>query len=209
MKQESNNFKISAAILAGGDARRLGKIAKGNIELGNGKTIIQQLIKEIGKAGISNVVIVANDLESYRNCGVKVILDIRAGIGPMGGIEAGLSYFASRSDAVMLVPCDMPNITAKEMLVLKEAFIETKEPVVFAETTGFFWHPLCAVVHNDVRQMVSSAIDKGQRKIRDVWKEVKAASVPFGNETAFFNINSLDDMNRWLRSSKNEKANLC
>jgi molybdopterin-guanine dinucleotide biosynthesis protein A len=99
----------------------------------------------------------------------------------------------------MFVPCDKPNISAKEMLALNEAFFETK---------GFFWHPLCAVVHNGLKEEISSAIDRGQLKIRDVWQQVKAVSVPFANETAFFNINSSIDMDKWIKT-ENEKANLC
>jgi len=210
MKSKSKKCVIAGAILAGGNASRLDGVAKGAIEVGNnGVSIIGKLIKELIESGISDIVIVANNSEPYRNCSVKIISDIRAGMGPMGGIESGLVHFADKSDAVMFVPCDMPNITAKELLLLKAAFMETKTPVVFAETTGFFWHPLCAVVHNDLRKVISSTIDKGQRKIRDVWKEVKAVSVPFDNETAFFNINSLEDMNSWLRSGKNEKADMC
>jgi molybdopterin-guanine dinucleotide biosynthesis protein A len=199
---------ISAAILAGGNGSRLGGIAKGAIEVGNGVSIICKLIKELTKLDISDTVIVANDSEPYRNCGVKVIPDIRAGIGPMGGIEAGLAHFAGKSDAVMFVPCDMPNITAKEMSALKEEFVETESPVVFAETAGFFWHPLCAIVHNDLKENISSAIDQGQRKIRNVWQQVKAITVRFPDETAFFNINNPADMNKW-RKAENEKANLC
>jgi len=209
MKSKSKKCVIAGAILAGGNARRLDGVAKGAIEVGDGVSIIGKLVKELIESDIGDIVIIANNSEPYRNCSTKIILDIRAGIGPMGGIEAGLVHFAGKSDAVMFVPCDMPNITAKELLVLKEVFIETKAPVVFAETTGFFLHPLCAVVHNVLREVISSAIDNGQRKIRDVWKEVKAVSVPFGNETAFLNINSLEDMNRWLRSTKNKKADMC
>ena len=207
MREELNRLEIGGIILAGGNARRLGGIAKGAIEVGKGVSIVEQLIKELAQAGIDNIVIAADDSKPYQDCGVKVISDIRVGIGPIGGIESGLAHFAGQSDAVMFVPCDMPNITAKEISALKKAFIETGAPVVFAETAGFFWHPLCAVVHNDLKEEISSAIDSGQRKIRDVWQQVKAVRVQFADETAFLNINSLADVNRW-RKAENEKANL-
>jgi molybdopterin-guanine dinucleotide biosynthesis protein A len=207
MTGKSKRYVIAGAILAGGNARRAGCIAKGMLKTDSGVSIIEYLINELSCAGISDIVIIANDPKPYQDYGVEIIADIRKGIGPMGGIESGLSYFSNRSDAVMFVPCDLPNITAKEMLALKEAFIETRAPVVFAETPGFFWHPLCVVVHNDLKEEISSAIDSGQRKIRDIWQQVKAVGVRFADETAFFNINTTADIGRW-RKAKNEDENL-
>ncbi len=193
---------IAAVILAGGNARRLDGIAKGTIEVGKGISIIERLIKELDKAGVNNIVIASDDSRPYQHCNVKVISDIRTGIGPIGGIESGLAYFADQSDAVMFIPCDMPNITAKEMLVLKKAFVESGAIAVFAETPGFFWHPLCAVVHNELRKEISASIDRGERKIQDVWQRVKAIRVQFSDETVFFNINSSADIDRWRKAEK-------
>ncbi|MHC4636492.1 MAG: molybdenum cofactor guanylyltransferase [Planctomycetota bacterium] len=207
MIRKSKRCDIAGVILAGGNARRIGGVAKGTLKANNGVSIIERLIRELGCAGIDNLVIVANDPEPYQDCGVEIISDIRAGIGPMGGIESGLGHFTACSDAVMFVPCDLPNITAKEMFVLKEAFVESQARAVFAETTGFFYHPLCAVVHNGLSNEVAAAIDRGERKIRNVWRQVKAVRVFFDDETAFLNINTLTDMDKWRRTD-NEKANL-
>ena len=190
---------IAGAILAGGNASRLGGIAKGSIEVYDGLSIIERLIRELHAADINDIVIAANDSRPYRNCGVKIIPDIRTGCGPIGGIEAALVHFEGRYDAVMFVPCDMPNITAKEFRTLKEAFFGTKNPVVFAKTTGFFWHPLCAVVHIGLKKTISAAIDSGQRTIRDLWQKLNAESVLFSDTGAFMNINDFTDMDNWQR----------
>jgi molybdopterin-guanine dinucleotide biosynthesis protein A len=202
MKCNTKKCVIAGAILAGGNACRIGGIAKGTLKAGDGVSIVERLINEMNHAGVSDIVIIANDPKPYQDYGVKIIADIRKGIGPIGGIEAGLVHFAGKSDAVMFVPCDMPNITAKEMLVLKKPFIEAAAPVVFAETGDFFWHPLCAVVHNGLVKQVSSAIDRGERKIRKVWQQVKAITVEFPDETAFFNINNSTDRDRWRKGRK-------
>lgn len=204
MKHSSKKCVIAGAILAGGNARRIGGIAKGTLKAGGGSSIIERLVNEMKHAGVSDIVIIANDPEPYQDYGLKIIADIREGIGPIGGIEAGLGHFADLADAVMFLPCDMPNITAKEMLVLKKTFVETEAPVVFATVNDFFWHPLCAVVHNGLAKQISSAIDRGERKIRNLWQQIKAERVQFTNETAFLNVNSLADVNRW-RKGENEK----
>jgi molybdopterin-guanine dinucleotide biosynthesis protein A len=193
---------ISCAILAGGNASRFNGIAKGTIETRDGVRIIERLIQELHAADINDIVISANDSRPYRNCGVKIIPDIRTGLGPIGGIETALVHFEGSCDAVMFVPCDMPNITAKELLALKEAFVETKKPVVFAETPGFFWHPLCAVVHIGMKDKISAAIDGGQRTVSALWQKLNAESVLFSDTRAFVNINDFADMQNWQKAMK-------
>ena len=194
---ELRNQRIAGVILAGGNSRRLSGIAKGAIELDSGSCIIERLIKELAAADVTDIVIVANDSKPYQKFGVKIISDIRVGLGPIGGIETGLDFFSGRCDAVMFVPCDMPNITAKELSELKSAFVKSDAGVVFAETSGFFYHPLCTVVHNDLADVISTAIDSGLRKIRDIWQSLGATTVRFDNENAFFNINSHTDIEHW------------
>jgi molybdopterin-guanine dinucleotide biosynthesis protein A len=208
MRKDLNRLEIGGVILAGGKARRLGGLTKGCIEIGGNISIVEQLINELKNAGISNIIIAANDSIPYLHFDVEVLHDIRQGIGPLGGIETGLVHFTDKSDAVMFVPCDMPNITSKEILTLKEAFIESEKPVVFAYTAGFFWHPLCAVVHNRLKNQISSAIDDGQRKVQNIWRQFKAETVPFDNETAFLNINTFEDIHRWEKEYRNEKENI-
>jgi molybdopterin-guanine dinucleotide biosynthesis protein A len=202
MIEEKKKKNIAGAILAGGDASRLDGIAKGTIEVGGRVCIIECLIKEFFGAGINDLVIVANDARPYRNYGIKIIPDLRPGNGPIGGIEVALVHFEEKCDAVMFVPCDMPNITAKELLALKEAFVRTNNPVVFAQTAGFFWHPLCAVVHIGLKEMISSAIDDGQRAIRDIWQRINAKALRFSDTGAFMNINNFADMENWQKALK-------
>ena len=202
MKLNPKKCVIAGAILAGGNARRIGGLAKGTLKIAGGISIIERLINEMNLAGLSDIIIVANDPEPYRDYGVEIIADIRKDLGPMGGIETGLDFFADRCDAVIFVPCDLPQISASQISALKQAFVETTAPAVFAITSDFFWHPLCAVVHNDLAGDISVAIDAGERKIRNVWRQAEAAKVQFDNDTAFFNINSLADMNKWRKAEK-------
>lgn len=208
MRKDLKRLEIGGVILAGGKAHRLGGLAKGRIEVGRNVSIVERLINELKIAGICNIIISANDSTPYLNFGVEVLPDIREGIGPLGGIETGLVHFADKSDAVMFVPCDMPNITSKEMLTLIEAFMETEKPVVFAHTAGFFSHPLCAVVHNRLKNQISSAINDGHQKVLNIWQQFNAETVPFDDETTFFNINNFEDIDKWEKEYRNEKENM-
>ncbi len=81
---------IAAAILTGGKASRLGGIAKGLLPGDGDMPIIQRLTREIAVAGIGEVVLVANDPQSYAFLGKTVIPDLRSGIGRMTGVELAL-----------------------------------------------------------------------------------------------------------------------
>ena len=197
MKTKKTKYNIAGAILAGGKGSRMNGLAKGVLKTAEGVSIVEQLIAEFNKAGIEEVIILANNSELYQHCGREIIADLRSGVGPIAGIEAGLDYFAGRCDAVLFIPCDMPHITAKQIVALKETFVDQNSPVVFAKTSDFFWHPLCAVVHNGLFKQTSAAIDRGQLKIRELWNQVGAEAVMFEDENTFFNINSHNDLNLW------------
>lgn len=78
---------IAAAILTGGKASRIGGIAKGSLPGDGDIPIIQRLIRRITVAGVSAVVLVANDPQSYPFLGKTVIPDLHSGIGRMTGVE--------------------------------------------------------------------------------------------------------------------------
>jgi molybdopterin-guanine dinucleotide biosynthesis protein A len=175
----------------------MGGIAKGMLADENGQPIIAHLINQMHLAGIEDIVIGANKSAPYRDMGVQIIPDLQQGTGPIAGIAAVLKHYQNQCDAVIFVPCDVPNITAHELIALKKAFVHSKERVVVAETDVFFWHPLCAVVHNDLADQVFYSLNSGQRKISQLWKQLAAESVFFSDTTAFFNMNNFSDVNCW------------
>ena len=125
-------MRIAAAIIAGGKATRLGGIPKGILADADGTSIVQRLLEQIAAAGITDVVISANDPSPYAEMNLPVIADRHADIGPMGGIEAVMACLASRCDCVLLLPCDLPNITSQEILRLVRSYEATPGRVVVA-----------------------------------------------------------------------------
>lgn len=96
-------MKTSAAILAGGKGTRF--IAhKGLLEI-KGISIIKRQV-DILRPIFSNIVIVTNSPQFYRDFGVVLISDIVSDRGPLGGIYSVLK----QSEALynFIVACDMP-----------------------------------------------------------------------------------------------------
>jgi molybdopterin-guanine dinucleotide biosynthesis protein A len=195
--EQKNKTVIAGAILAGGEARRMGGIAKGTLKDHRGISIIEHLIDALKLVGICPLIIVTNDSDSYRDYGVEIIPDLKPGMGPIGGIESSLMHFADRSDAVIFVPCDLPNITSNELRLLKETFLRSNVPVVYAITENIYCHPLLSVVHNRLLEKVSEAINRDELKVRNVWRQVEAVEVQFEDESAFLNLNSMTDVKFW------------
>ena len=205
MAQQHEQINIKGAILAGGKASRMGGISKGMLVDESGQPIIVHLINQMRLAGIEDIVIAANDPAPYRDLGVQTIPDLKQGTGPIAGIAEVLKHYRDQCDGTMFIPCDVPNMTARELITLREAFVHSTENIVFAETDDFFWHPLCAVVHNDMATQITLAIVRGQRKVQDLWRQLGAKSVKFAEAEAFMNINSFSDVNCW-RGKTNEKT---
>lgn len=189
--------KIAAAILAGGGSSRYGSIPKGLLEVAPGISIIDHEIRELAAAGLGEIVIVADDPELYGHCGPQIIPDLRPNIGPLGGLEAALAHHQTPDDATLILPCDLPGITAAELSYLQGAFVNSSAMVAVAVTGGFFWEPLCTVVHNALLPTVRQAIDAGERRPLLLWQAMGALGVHFDDATPFFNINTPQDMARW------------
>ncbi len=188
-------LRILAAILAGGLATRLGGTAKGLLPTPRG-TIVQRLAAELGTAVIGDMILVANDSQPYAGLGKTIIGDLRPRVGPLGGIEAALSHAGEAYDAVLLLPCDLPNISASEIRGLVSAFARQPRRIAMAVTSDGRQHPLCAVVPVALLPQVVRSIESGEYGVGRLWAALDAAEVQVGDPDRLYNINTFDDLNQ-------------
>src|SRR5438445_2870091 len=118
----------SAAILAGGQATRFGGRDKSAL-LVDGRTILDLQIAQLSSVSDDVMVIRAAD-------------DVVPGCGPLGGLPAALTR--ARGDAVFVVACDMPYVTAEFAAYLLSLAASGIADIVVPQT-GRGYHPLCAV----------------------------------------------------------------
>jgi len=206
MKDTRTTLRIAGAILAGGKAQRMGGIAKGMLPLGGSLSLIERLVVHLMRAGVEEIIIVANDDRPYTRIGCAIVPDGRMDAGPLAGIEAALGYFAGRYEAVLCLPCDMPSLSWREMSALLATFVDTGGPVIFAETEDGARHPLCAVVRVDLLDGISAALDQGERAVSDVWPQLGGFAVHFDDPNAFINLNSPGDLDAWLAGRPNGRS---
>jgi len=187
--------RTMAAILAGGKAARLGGRAKGLLPTATG-SILERLLQQLAVAGIEDAVIVANDPGQYAGLGRPILSDLRSPIGPLGGIEAALRHAGSAYDSVVVMPCDLPNITADEISALLAANAADPAQIVMAFTADGD-HPLCAVVPQSALEHVVAAIERGELSVVRLWRALGASRVPIADASRLQNINTPDDLARW------------
>ena len=194
--------QIAAGVLAGGRGKRFGGRPKGLLKVAPGICIMEKQLTELARSGMEEMIILANNPLPYKAFGSKIVPDLRAGTGPLGGIEAAVSYYASRFKATLFLPCDLPGITARQIKILKEGFVRARAGVAVAVTEGGLREPLCAVVDNRLLPAISKAIDGGKRKVGEVWQSLDMAFVHFSDPEPFFNLNTPLDLVSWLAGQR-------
>jgi len=162
----------SVAILAGGDARRFGGRDKSALVV-EGRTILERQIAELSA--------VTSDLRVIRRDD-----DLVPGCGPLGGLHAALS--AALGDAVFLVACDMPYVTAPLASYLLSLAGDTD---IVVPRTERGYHPLCAVYRRACLPVVVRRLAERRLKLLELLTEVRVREVTADDLGRFGNCDRL------------------
>ncbi|MEE3203443.1 MAG: molybdenum cofactor guanylyltransferase [Acidobacteriota bacterium] len=188
----------TAAILAGGQARRFNGYQKPLLPLGR-QRIVDHLLDVLGTV-VDNVFVVANDQEQYETCNVPVIQDIKADLGPIGGMYTALSH--CESNQVLIVAGDMPFLSCEFLrYLLKQGQLAN----IAIPRTADGYQPLCASYHHTCADVVATHIKKRSLKLTDLLSDIPHHEVSEDkmiefdrNGSMFFNINTPADYARAL-----------
>lgn len=121
---------VSAAVMAGGKSRRMGR-DKAWLDLGDGRPIVRRVIDLLAEVA-DEVIVVAND-ERYAALGSRVVPDRFPEGGALGGIATGVG--AAAHELVLIAACDMPFLRAGvfRLLVDRAAGADAVVPRVAGE----------------------------------------------------------------------------
>ena len=194
-KQDDRARKPTAAILAGGRARRFGGRPKPLLPLGD-QRIIDRQIAALG-AVADRIAVVTTDRERYGALGIPVWEDLIPGAGPLGGIYTALVRAAART---LVVAGDMPFLTPAFMRHLDAA---GRDADIAVARTADGRHPLCGSYDAACAGVIRERLDRGALKVGDLLASVRVREIgpcelrPFDpHGTLFFNINTPEDYAR-------------
>jgi len=189
---------VSAAILAGGRARRMGGADKASLTVGRARIIDRQL------AALSTVAddirIVCNDPTRYGAVGVRVIPDAIPDAGPLGGIYSAL--LDARHERVLVVACDLPFVTAALLERLVEESREAADAEAVVPRSGRGLEPLCALYAKACTAAVRTRIERGRLEVVGLLEAVRTrilepdALAPYDQGALFENVNTPHDYER-------------
>ena len=183
----------TAAIIAGGQARRLGGLAKSDLVIG-GRRIIDRQLSVLGPI-TEHILIVSNDHHPFRASGLRVCADLTPGAGPLGGLYTAL--VRSPTAQTIVVACDLPFLTVSFLrhLVARADGADAAIPRTAAGT-----QPLCAVYDRSCVEPIRARLERRELQVSGLRDAVRMTEIgpsevaPFDPDgTLFFNVNTLDD----------------
>jgi len=188
-------LSVSAAILAGGRARRLGGADKARLAIGGARIIDRQLAALAAVA--DDIRIVANDRERYAGLGLRVIADVVPEAGPLGGLYSAL--LDATHDRMLILACDLPFVTPAllQRLVEESGTGEEIDAVVPRSARGL--EPLCALYFRRCAGRVLARIERGELAVGGLAADLRVhelgpeALAPYDDGSLFENVNTPHD----------------
>lgn len=184
--------QISAIILSGGRATRMGGVDKGLVQL-HGKPLIAHVIARLAPQ-VDELLINANrELDQYKNFGYPVFADeSQKFLGPLAGFQLGLKH--ATHDYVCIVPCDSPFLPENLVQKLLTALLENNAEVAVASSDQNS-HPVFCLCKINVLPSLEAFISSGQGKVSAWQKGLRYIEVDFSDcSEAFTNLNTLEDL---------------
>jgi molybdopterin-guanine dinucleotide biosynthesis protein A len=183
---------MAAAILAGGQARRLGGINKGTLPLGDAQIVDRQL--EVLRTVASPVFVVGSDSPAWSARGLAIVPDDIPGMGALGGIYTAIAQ--SPCDRTLVVACDMPFLSAD--FLGRMAAIEDADLVIPKTALGY--EPLCAIYTRACLPDIRARMARGALQAATLPQGVRIVELgpgmPGMDERVFVNVNTPHDYER-------------
>lgn len=183
---------ISAIILSGGRATRMGGVDKGLVTLQN-KPLIQHVVERL-KPQVDEIFINANrEIAAYEAFGLPVLKDENDDfIGPLAGFLLGLKH--AKHEYVLTVPCDSPLLPLDLTERLLNAMNKARADIAVASSDGNA-HPVFCLMKKCVLPSLIEFLEAGERKVSTWQKSLNYIEVDFSdNSDGFINLNTFDDL---------------
>lgn len=182
---------ITAIVLAGGRARRMGGVDKGLIPL-CGRSMIEHVLDTLaGQTGA--LIINANrNVDTYSAMGYPVAPDTDDSYaGPLAGMYSGLR--AAATPLCLTAPCDSPLLGADIARRLHAALEDAGADIAVAHD-GERAHPVVNLMKTELAASIDAFLASGERKIDRWFDQHRWVHVDFSDRPEYFiNVNTEDE----------------
>jgi molybdopterin-guanine dinucleotide biosynthesis protein A len=156
-----------------------------------GVPMAERVAQAMVSVGCAPVVLAGGDPIELAPLGRRVVPDAPpGGHGPVAGVRAALDALAETADAVVVAPCDVPDLSTAVLTTLLDAFRSARPDVAVASTTRL--QPALAVWSTSCRHRVGAAVDSGTRALHQLLAGLDAVEVAVPGPLA--NVNTPTDL---------------
>lgn len=196
--QDMDTNQITGLILAGGRGTRMGSVDKG-LQIFRGAPMAMHVMLRL-QPQVGPLMINANqNLGPYEGFGVPVWPDqIPDFAGPLAGLQTGLAQ--CETEYLVTAPCDSPFLPSDLVTRLYGELTEWEADLAVAVTgTGAErrTHPVFCLMKNTLLAHLTAFLQDGGRKIDTWYASLNVVEVHFPDETAFRNINTVDELRQF------------
>lgn len=191
---------IGAAILAGGQSRRMGTNKALLRAYADGPTIIEQVVSRVREAGLEPDLLVTNSPQDYGFLGLPMMPDDVPGAGSLGGILTALEH--SPFSRTLVVGCDMPLLSPLliRYMVAVQGDYYALVPRWVDEEGCVQRESLHSIYSQGCIEPIRKRIELGRLRVMDMLDEISVCYVEEAelrrydpDLTSFCNINTPED----------------
>ena len=189
----SMTVSMPAAILAGGESRRMG-VAKATLPYGRG-TLAQHQADRLARV-FAEVWLVVREAPEYATGADCILLDSDAERSALSGLMRALE---EARDRVFVLAVDLPLVPESVLGAIASRALASDAAAVLPETAGIL-EPLAGVWRREVLPEARRRAESGQRSLRGLAEAVRAEAFPESawraldpSGNAFANLNTLED----------------
>jgi molybdopterin-guanine dinucleotide biosynthesis protein A len=193
---------MTVLVLAGGRGSRM-KADKASLDVG-GTTLLAHVLAQVGPYFDEVLVSVSpgQDVDPSITQQTRIVPDETPGLGPIGGLQAGLR--AAGNDACAVVACDIPDVPVPFLRALARAAADF-EIAVPKDPAGHF-EPLFAVYKRSVSPAIEALLAAGERSLLPLYEKCRTAAVRMDSALRLPNLNTRADYEAYLRSTSGRPA---
>ena len=183
---------VTAIILAGGQARRMGGIDKGLVLI-NQKPMIEYVLETLQQQ-TENIIINANrNTEIYQQYGYSVVADdIPDYSGPLSGLASCMKHVMTRY--VMTSPCDSPFIPHDLIARLLKQLQQDRAEISVVHD-GKRLQPVFSLMKTSLLPSLLDYLAAGEKKIDRWFQQHQCTLCDYKDQAdSFMNINTEDDI---------------